>query len=100
MPVTRSFDERVIVCDGRRRVNGTIRYRRAWSLMRPAACSGDQRCLPHQGDMDDFYLNLAVYRFEEFLRTKTNPRSAATFTYGRPMKGHSWHAWTWGRHGP
>jgi hypothetical protein len=47
------------------------------------------------GDMDDFYLNLAVYRFEEFLRTTTNPRSDATFTYGRPMKGHSWHAWTW-----
>jgi hypothetical protein len=47
------------------------------------------------GDMDDFYLNLAVYRFEEFLEGTTNPRSDATFTYGRPMKGHSWHAWTW-----
>jgi hypothetical protein len=47
------------------------------------------------GDMDDFYLNLAVYRFEEFLKSTTNPRSDATFTYGRPMKGHSWHAWTW-----
>lgn len=47
------------------------------------------------GDMDDFYLNLAVYEFEEFLRSTTNPVSDATFTYGRPMKGHSWHAWTW-----
>jgi hypothetical protein len=47
------------------------------------------------GDMDDFYLNLAVYRFEEFLKSTTNPTSDATFTYGRPMKGHSWHAWTW-----
>ncbi len=47
------------------------------------------------GDMDDFYLNLAVYRFEEFAKSTTNPRSDATFTYGRPMKGHSWHAWTW-----
>ncbi|AHG93637.1 esterase (plasmid) [Gemmatirosa kalamazoonensis] len=47
------------------------------------------------GDMDDFYLNLAVYRFEEFLKSTTNPRSDATFTYGRPTKGHSWHAWTW-----
>ena len=47
------------------------------------------------GDMDDFYLNLAVYRFEEFARSTTNPKSDATFTYGRPMKGHSWHAWTW-----
>jgi hypothetical protein len=47
------------------------------------------------GDMDDFYLNLAVYRMEEFLKSTTNPKSDADFTYGRPMKGHSWHAWTW-----
>jgi hypothetical protein len=47
------------------------------------------------GDMDDFYLNLAVYRFEEFLKQTTTPKSDAEFTYGRPTKGHSWHAWTW-----
>ncbi|MGH7541859.1 MAG: alpha/beta hydrolase-fold protein, partial [Gemmatimonadota bacterium] len=47
------------------------------------------------GDMDDFFLNLAVYRFEEFLKSTTAPASDAEFTYGRPMKGHSWHAWTW-----
>ncbi len=47
------------------------------------------------GDMDDFSLNLAVYKFEEFLKSTTNPTSDADFTYGRPMKGHSWHAWTW-----
>jgi len=45
--------------------------------------------------MDDFYLNLAVYQFEEFLKGTTNPRSDAQFTYGRPMKGHSWHAYPW-----
>jgi hypothetical protein len=47
------------------------------------------------GDMDDFYLNLAVYRFEDFLKGTTNPKSDAEFTYGRPMKGHSWHEYTW-----
>ena len=47
------------------------------------------------GDMDDYSLNLAVYKFEEFLKSTTNPKSDADFTYGRPMKGHSWHAWTW-----
>lgn len=47
------------------------------------------------GDMDDFWLNLALYKFEDFLKAATNPRSDADFTYGRPMKGHSWHAWTW-----
>jgi hypothetical protein len=44
------------------------------------------------GDMDNFYLNLAVYLFEEFTKRATNPKSDATFDYGRPMKGHSWHA--------
>jgi len=47
------------------------------------------------GDMDDFYLNLAVYRFEEFAKATKNPVSDATFTYGRPMKGHAWHAFPW-----
>jgi S-formylglutathione hydrolase FrmB len=47
------------------------------------------------GDMDNFYLNLAVYRFEEFLQQTENPHYPGQFTYGRPMKGHSWHAWTW-----
>jgi hypothetical protein len=49
----------------------------------------------YAGDMDDFYLNLAVYQFEDFLKGTTNPRSDAEFTYGRPTKGHSWHAYPW-----
>ncbi|HEY7237500.1 MAG TPA: hypothetical protein VH539_25320 [Gemmatimonadaceae bacterium] len=47
------------------------------------------------GDMDDFYLNLAVYDFQEMLKSSTNPHYEAEFTFGRPMKGHSWHTWTW-----
>ena len=47
------------------------------------------------GDMDDFYLDLAVYRFEEFLKATTNPHSDAEFTYGRPTRGHAWHAFPW-----
>ncbi|MBC7895615.1 MAG: hypothetical protein H7066_09380 [Cytophagaceae bacterium] len=46
------------------------------------------------GDMDDFYLNLAVYRFEAFLKGAT-PGKDVPFTYGRPSRGHSWHAVTW-----
>ncbi len=46
------------------------------------------------GDMDDFYLNLAVYRFETFLKGAT-PGKEVPFTYGRPAKGHSWHAFPW-----
>jgi hypothetical protein len=44
------------------------------------------------GDMDNFYLNLAVYLFEDFTKRTTNPPSDATFEYGRPLKGHSWHS--------
>jgi hypothetical protein len=44
--------------------------------------------------MDDFYLNVAVYDFEEWLRS-ADPNYPAEFTYGRPKKGHSWHEYTW-----
>jgi hypothetical protein len=47
------------------------------------------------GDMDDYWLNLAVYKFEEFLKSTQNPHYAGEFTYGRPMKGHAWHQDTW-----
>ncbi len=47
------------------------------------------------GDMDDFYLNLAVYDFQDFLAHTSHPHYAGEFTYGRPKKGHSWHATSW-----
>ncbi len=43
------------------------------------------------GDMDNFYLNLAVYRLEDFLKKTSNPAYGGSFEYGRPMKGHGWH---------
>ena len=46
------------------------------------------------GDMDDFYLNLAVYKFEEFLKG-TELGKTVPFVYGRPTKGHSWHVMPW-----
>ena len=42
------------------------------------------------GDMDNFYLNLAVYKLEDALNRVNNPRYAGSFEYGRPMKGHGW----------
>ncbi len=45
------------------------------------------------GDMDTFYLNLAVYRLEEFL-ARARPAADAEFAYGRPMKPHGWQPWT------
>ncbi len=43
------------------------------------------------GDMDNYYLNLAVYLLEDYLKTTD---SGATFEYGRPKKGHGWQPMT------
>jgi enterochelin esterase-like enzyme len=42
------------------------------------------------GDMDNFYLNEAVYMMEEFLENTKNPYYAGSFEYGRPQKPHGW----------
>lgn len=44
------------------------------------------------GDMDNFYLNLAVYDMDDFF--KSHPEARAKFEYGRPEKGHGWFPWT------
>ena len=46
------------------------------------------------GDMDNFYLNLAVYDFQDFLKTTENPHYEGIFEYGRPEKGHGWQSMT------
>jgi len=42
------------------------------------------------GDMDNYYLNEAVYELEEFLEGTTDPYYDGVFEYGRPRKGHGW----------
>ena len=42
------------------------------------------------GDMDSYYLNLAVYLFEDFLSKTQKPFYGGSVEYGRPMKGHGW----------
>jgi Putative esterase len=46
------------------------------------------------GDMDSYFLNLAVYQVEDFLKS-ARPAFEGSFAYGRPMKGHGWHPMTW-----
>lgn len=46
------------------------------------------------GDIDNYYLNLAVYRLEKFLTNAKDPYYAGSFDYGRPMKGHGWSPYT------
>jgi hypothetical protein len=42
------------------------------------------------GDMDSYYLNLAVYDLQDFLEHTTNPHDPGMFQFGRPEKGHGW----------
>jgi hypothetical protein len=42
------------------------------------------------GDMDNFYLNLAVYDLQAFLDSTTAPHVPGVFNFGRPEKGHGW----------
>jgi hypothetical protein len=47
------------------------------------------------GDMDNFYLNLAVMDLQQFLASTKDPHVPGVFHYGRPEKGHGWqHATT------
>jgi hypothetical protein len=50
------------------------------------------------GDMDNYFLNLGVYRFERFLESTKEPGRgpyyAGTVQYGRPLKPHGWQPWT------
>jgi len=64
---------------------------RNWATLEPKLRGKLRFFLP---DMDDFYLNVAMYRFEDFLK-RAQPASDAEFIYGRPMKGHSWHPYPW-----
>ena len=50
------------------------------------------------GDMDNYFLNLGVYRMETFLESTKEPGKgpyyAGTIQYGRPLKPHGWQPWT------
>jgi len=46
------------------------------------------------GDMDNYFLNLAVYKMEDAMKTFSAPRPSAVFEYGRPMKPHGWQPFT------
>lgn len=50
------------------------------------------------GDMDNYFLNLGVYRMEAFLESTKEagkgPYYAGTIDYGRPLKPHGWQPWT------
>ena len=64
---------------------------RNWSKNGPALAG---KMHVYVGDMDNYYLNLAVYRMEEAAAALTNPKADFVFEYGRPMKPHGWQPMT------
>jgi hypothetical protein len=44
------------------------------------------------GEMDNFFLNQGVYDFEDMIHETAPADFHISFTYGRPKKGHGWHA--------
>lgn len=50
------------------------------------------------GDMDNYFLNLGVYRLETFLESTRLPGKGpywgGTIEYGRPLKPHGWQPWS------
>lgn len=47
------------------------------------------------GEMDEFHLNLAVYKFQEMVTEVAGSDYPIRFEYGRPKKGHNWHHTDW-----
>jgi hypothetical protein len=68
---------------------------RNWSMLGPQLVGKLHVAV---GDMDNYFLNLGVYRFETFLESTKEqgkgPYYAGTIEYGRPLKPHGWHPWT------
>ncbi len=54
--------------------------RRDWSTLGPKL---QGKLHFYVGDMDTYYLDVGVVMMQSFLKTTTNPKSDATFTYGR-----------------
>ena len=60
--------------------------KRNWSRVGPSLVG---QLHVYNPEMDQFFLNLAVYRLEEFLRTAV-PAPGALIVHGRPLKTHGW----------
>ena len=69
----------------------TWNLRQNWSRIGPSVAG---KMHVYVGDMDNYYLNLAVYLMEQETAKLDNPKANFTFEYGRPMKPHGWQPFT------
>jgi hypothetical protein len=69
----------------------TLHLRRNWSRIGPQLAG---KVHVYTGDMDNHYLQLAVYLMEEEAAKLDAPKAGFTFEYGRPKKPHGWQPFT------
>ncbi len=69
----------------------TLHLKKHWSRIGPSLAG---KVHTYVGDMDNHYLQLAVYLMEEETAKLEGPRADFTFEYGRPKKPHGWQPFT------
>ena len=69
----------------------TLHLKKHWVTIGPQLAG---KVHTYVGDMDNHYLQLAVYLMEEETAKLDGPKANFTFEYGRPKKPHGWQPFT------
>ena len=69
----------------------TLYLKKHWATIGPSLTG---KVHTYVGDMDNHYLQLAVYLMEEESAKLDGPKANFTFEYGRPKKPHGWQPFT------
>ncbi|HEX4933749.1 MAG TPA: alpha/beta hydrolase-fold protein [Gemmatimonadaceae bacterium] len=69
----------------------TLYLKKHWARIGPQLTG---KVHTYVGDMDNHYLQLAVYLMEEEVARLDGPKANFTFEYGRPKKPHGWQPFT------
>ncbi|MFN8669293.1 MAG: alpha/beta hydrolase-fold protein [Gemmatimonadaceae bacterium] len=69
----------------------TLHLKKHWASIGPQLAG---KVHTYVGDMDNHYLQLAVYLMEEEVAKLDGPKANFTFEYGRPKKPHGWQPFT------
>ncbi len=69
----------------------TLYLKKNWTTIGPTLAG---KVHTYVGDMDNHYLQLAVYLMEEEAAKLDGPKADFTFEYGRPKKPHGWQPMT------
>jgi hypothetical protein len=83
--------DKEVAAHWRDRFDLTLYLKRNWPRIGPSLTG---KVHVYTGDMDNHYLQLAVYLMEEETAKLAYPNANFTFEYGRPKKPHGWQPFT------